>query len=86
MKLYRNEKEVCNVERFKWGKSRSVVQQQGVYAPAQSNKALSFFARIRPQNSVGVNWSIQNEEKPFNIVIVDATPEAGGYLVVARMD
>jgi hypothetical protein len=85
MKLYRNEKEVCNVERFEWGKSRSVVRQQGAFAPAPSNKALSFFATIRPQNSTGVNWSIQNDEKPFNIVIINATPEGRGYLVVARM-
>ena len=86
MKLYRNEKEVCNVERFKWGRSRSLALPQGGRAPVQSNKALSFFARIRPQNSMGVNWSLQNDEKPFNIVIVNATPEGAGYLVVARMD
>jgi hypothetical protein len=85
MKLFRNEKEVCDVERFKWGVSRSVAWRQGACAPAPSNKALSFFARIRPQNSMGVNWSLQNEEKPFNIVIVDATPEGSGYMVVARM-
>jgi hypothetical protein len=86
MKLYRNEKEVCEIEQFKWGKARSVMRQQGVCAPAQSNKALSFFATIRPQNGMGVQWSLQDQEKPLDIVIVNATPEGRGYLVVARKD
>jgi len=86
MKLYRNDKEVCDIESFKWGKPRAVILQQGVCAPMQSARALSFFAKVRPQNSMGVNWSLQDKEEPFRIVIVNATAERNGYLVVARRD
>lgn len=86
VKLYRNEKEVCDIERFQWGKARAPAWQQRVSAPVQSVKALSFFAKVRPQNSEGVNWSLQDREAPFGIVIVNTTPEKNGYLVVARRD
>jgi hypothetical protein len=86
VKLYRNDKEVCDIEDFKWAKARLTVWQQGIHAPAQSAKALSFFSKVRPQNDMGVNWTLQDDEMPFKIVIVNATPERNGYLVVARKD